>query len=103
MTNQVNIKILGVEDALILNAMQVLNQTFFTSSTINESEQPDLIFYYEEKKEGDELIVTGTLNQDVQTIRRQLEANESKTRKYAYLAVYLLLLQHHTGHIQAWG
>ncbi|MFR1835561.1 MAG: hypothetical protein ACLSXM_04930 [Turicibacter sanguinis] len=50
MTNQVNIKILGVEDALILNAMQVLNQTFFTSSTINESEQPDLIFYYEEKK-----------------------------------------------------
>ena len=103
MTNQVNIKILGVEDSLILNAMQVLNQTFFTSSTINESEQPDLIFYYEEKKEGDELIVTGTLNQDVQTIRRQLEANESKTRKYAYLAVYLLLLQHHTGHIQAWG
>lgn len=59
MNNPVNITILGVEDHLILNAMQVLNQTFFTTSTINQTEDSDLLFQYEERIEGNELIVTG--------------------------------------------
>lgn len=103
MNDPVNITILGVEDDLILNAMQVLNQTFFMSSSINQSEESHLLFQYKEQIEGNELIVAGTLNEDTQTIRRQLEKNESKTRKYAYLAVYLLLLQNHTGRVQSWG
>ena len=103
MNNPVNITILGVEDHLILNAMQVLNQTFFTTSTINQTEDSDLLFQYEERIEGNELIVTGILNEDTRTVKRQFENNETKTRKYAYLAVHLLLLQHHTGQVQAWG
>lgn len=103
MTNQLNIKISGVEDTLILNAMQVLNQAFFTDSTINQQDRADLVFYFEETIEGEELIVKGVLNEEIRIIRRQFEDNQSKTRKYAYLAVYLLLLQHHTGRVQAWG
>ncbi len=103
MNNPVNITILGVEDHLILNAMQVLNQTFFTASTINQTEESHLLFRYEECIEGNELIITGTLDEDTQTVKRHFEKNEAKIRKYAYLAVYLLLLQNYTGQIQAWG
>ena len=103
MAEVVNIKVEGVSDELILNSMQVLNQTFFNSSTINQTESFDLIFEFKEEVHLNEFIVTGTLDHDSQVIKRQLEGNESKTRKYAYLAVYLLLLQRKTGRVQSWG
>lgn len=103
MAEVVNIKVEGILDELILNSMQVLNQTFFNSSTINQAESFDLIFEFKEEIHHNELMVTGTLGDDSQVIKRQLEANESKTRKYAYLAVYLLLLQRETGRVQSWG
>ena len=103
MAEVVHIKVEGVLDELILHSMQVLNQTFFNSSTINQAESFDLIFEFKEEICEDHLIVTATLGEDTQVIKRQLEVNESKTRKYAYLAAYLLLLQRETGRVQSWG
>ncbi|MEE0881682.1 MAG: coproporphyrinogen dehydrogenase HemZ, partial [Turicibacter sp.] len=103
MTKVVNIRVEGIDDELILNSMQVLNQAFFKTSAINQSEDYDLEFKFNEEVEENDLIVTGTLKDDSQVIRRQFESNEAKTRKYAYLAVYLLLLQRETNHIQSWG
>lgn len=103
MTEVVNIKVEGVVDELILNSMQVLNQAFYQASAINQAEEYALVFEFQEEVDGDYLVVTGTLKDDTQTIKRQFEVNESKTRKYAYLAVYLLLLQRETGRVQSWG
>ena len=103
MAEVVHIKVEGVLDELILHSMQVLNQTFFNSSTINQAESFDLMFEFKEEICDDHLIVTATLGEDTQVIKRQLEVNESKTRKYAYLAAYLLLLQRETGRVQSWG
>ena len=103
MTEVVNIRVEGIDDELILNSMQVLNQAFFKTSAINQSEEYDLEFKFNEEVEENDLIVMGTLKNDTQVIRREFEANEAKTRKYAYLAVYLLLLQRETNHVQSWG
>ena len=83
MTEVVNIKVEGVVDELILNSMQVLNQAFDQASAINQAEEYALVFEFQEEVDGDYLVVTGTLKDDAQTIKRQFEVNESKTRKYA--------------------
>lgn len=103
MTEVVNIRVKGIDNELILNSMQVLNQAFFKSSVINQSEDYDLEFKFTEEIEDNHLIVRGTLKNDSQIIKREFEANASKTRKYAYLAVYLLLLQRETNRVQSWG
>ena len=75
MAEVVHIKVEGVLDELILHSMQVLNQTFFNSSTINQAESFDLMFEFKEEFCEDHLIVTATLREDIQVIKRQLEAN----------------------------
>ena len=49
MAEVVHIKVEGVLDELILHSMQVLNQTFFNSSTINQAESFDLMFEFKEE------------------------------------------------------
>ena len=104
MTDIVHIKVEGIEDELILSAMQVLNQTFYETSSINQSSAPNLTFKFSERMENDRLLVQGELNGKVQSLERKVVLKqETKIRKYAYLAVYLLLLQQHTGKVQSWG
>nr|MDE5977389.1 coproporphyrinogen dehydrogenase HemZ [Turicibacter sp.] len=104
MSEVINIKIEGVTNELILHSMQVLNQGFYEKSLINQSDTYDLIFHFQEEIVEEDLIITGYLNHKEQVIKRKLITNsESKIRKYAYLATYLLLLQEETGRIQAWG
>ena len=57
MAEVVHIKVEGVLDELILHSMQVLNQTFFNSSTINQAESFDLMFEFKEEFCEDHLIV----------------------------------------------
>lgn len=97
-------KIVGVEDPLILNGMAVLNQSFFDKSTVNEEEEADLTVCFTEKIEANDILITGTLGEFVKEVRRELVVlEEGKVRKYAYLAVYLLLLQSYTNQVQSWG
>ena len=104
MTDIVHIKVEGIEDELILSAMQVLNQTFYETSSINQSSAPNLTFKFSERMENDRLLVQGELNGKVQSLERKVVLKqETKIRKYAYLAEYLLLLQQHTGKVQSWG
>ena len=104
MTDIVHIKVEGIEDELILSAMQVLNQTFYENSVMNQSATPELVFKFTENQSGNQLLVTGELNGVTQTVnKKMISGQETKIRKYAYLAVYLLLLQQQTGRVQPWG
>lgn len=104
MTDIVHIKVEGIEDELILSAMQVLNQTFYENSVMNQSATPELVFKFTENQSGNQLLVTGELNGVTQTVNKEMiSGQETKIRKYAYLAVYLLLLQQQTGRVQPWG
>ena len=90
------IKVLGVEDELILKAMAVINQTFFT-----ENEHISLIFHFEETIAAKMLRITGMLNGHIS--ERTCAQNDDKARKSAYLAVYFLLLQQATHQKPPWG
>ena len=61
MTDIVHIKVEGIEDELILSAMQVLNQTFYENSVMNQSATPELVFKFTENQSGNQLLVTGCL------------------------------------------
>ena len=89
MTDIVHIKVEGIEDELILSAMQVLNQTFYENSVMNQSATPELVFKFTENQSGNQLLVTGELNGVTQTVNKEMiSGQETKIRKYAYLAVY---------------
>ncbi|MGL4336870.1 MAG: coproporphyrinogen dehydrogenase HemZ [Turicibacter sp.] len=104
MAQQIIMNILGVEEPLIINAMQVLNQSFFTSSIIDNEQSGELVFNYQETLDQDVLVIKGTLNNETQEIRRTVyEKDFIRARKYAYLATHLLLLQNHTKMVQSWG
>jgi len=103
MSKKVTINILGVEDELILKSMEVLNQIFFASSEIFKCDHADLTFHFQEFIQENTITITGTLNDRQQILKREFEQNSAKTRKYAYLAVYLLLLQQETNEEQSWG
>ena len=103
MNDVVTINIIGFDDESILKAMDVLSQTFFDRTLRVQDEDATLVFRFHEEIEGDMITVIGVLNGHQQLVKRQYEENHVKTRKYAYLAVYALLLEHESQQKQSWG
>ena len=97
-----NIQINGIEDELILKDIAVLSQTYFTGARLTD-EAPELVAHFQETQSDEEILIEGSLGANRQQVKRLLESDPQKTRKYAYLACYAMLLEDLTGQSQSWG
>ncbi len=100
----INIKISGIADQQLINALKVINDSFFKTSTINEAEDVTYDIVMNEVRQAGQISVTGTLNEHVINLTKPLHPeNEARIVKYTYLGVYLNLLQAETKQVQPWG
>jgi len=96
------IQVNGITDELILKDMAVLSQTYFTGARLTD-EDPELVADFEEAVQDGEIRIQGELGALKQEVKRILDSDPQKTRKYAYLATYAKLLEDLTGQSQSWG